>query len=256
MAITYRFAESTTDLAAVGKLETEIWGLSDLDIVPVSVLRTILFSGGCVILAEYDGDLVGFCVGLPARLPEGLGIWSYIAGVRQDLQGNAIGKTLKFMQRDWAAKHGFIGLAWTFDPLQVRNANFNLNHLGAVARRYHKNVYGEMQDAINRGLPSDRLEVWWDLSKSPAITASVHPPHPNSIHLIEQQNERPLLIELRDDCNSALIPIPNMAIREQPALAKQWQAAICEQCIQAFSRGYVADAVVKVNTQAFYQLTR
>jgi predicted GNAT superfamily acetyltransferase len=36
-----------------------------------------------------------------------------------------------------------------------------------VADRFHRNFYGEMDDDINRGERSDRLEVRWDLGAAP-----------------------------------------------------------------------------------------
>ena len=33
-------------------------------------------------------------------------------------------------------------MEWTFDPLEIKNAYFNLERLGAIARRYNVNQYG------------------------------------------------------------------------------------------------------------------
>jgi predicted GNAT superfamily acetyltransferase len=39
----------------------------------------------------------------------------------------------------------------------------NIGRLGAICRAYLRNVYGEMSDELNRGLPTDRFEVeWWN----------------------------------------------------------------------------------------------
>ena len=61
-------------------------------------------------------------------------------------------------------------MAWTFDPLQAGNANFNFNRLGTTARIYSVNHYGDMQDGINAGMASDRLEAQWQLD-SPHVIA-------------------------------------------------------------------------------------
>ena len=63
----------------------------------------------------------------------------------------------------WALAHDYRVMAWTFDPLQAGNANFNFNRLGVTARYYAVNHYGEMQDGLNAGLASDRLEAHWQL---------------------------------------------------------------------------------------------
>ena len=55
---------------------------------------------------------------------------------------------------------------WTLDPLQARNAFFNIVKLGAVCRAYVRNLYGSLDDSLNRGRMTDRFEVeWWVRSK-------------------------------------------------------------------------------------------
>jgi predicted GNAT superfamily acetyltransferase len=61
-------------------------------------------------------------------------------------------------------------VSWTFDPLEARNAYINLQRLGCIARLYHRNHYGDMEDELNRGLPSDRFEAeWWLGTRKPAV---------------------------------------------------------------------------------------
>src|SRR3972149_1736669 len=51
---------------------------------------------------------------------------------------------------------------WTFDPLEIKNAHFNLVRLGAIARRYIPNCYGITSSPLHAGLPTDRVMVgWW-----------------------------------------------------------------------------------------------
>jgi predicted GNAT superfamily acetyltransferase len=46
--------------------------------------------------------------------------------------------------------------------LESRNAYLNIAKLGGMARMYLENVYGNMEDELNFGIPSDRFEVeWW-----------------------------------------------------------------------------------------------
>ena len=56
-------------------------------------------------------------------------------------------------------------IAWAFDPLQAGNAHFNLARLGATAGRYIDNMYGERTDALNAGVPTDRLIAEWDVDR-------------------------------------------------------------------------------------------
>ena len=71
-------------------------------------------------------------------------------------------------------------ITWTFDPLEARNAWLNFGKLGAVCNTYLRNVYGNLQDGLNAGLPSDRLQVdWWigsEWVESGCAVARIHPP--------------------------------------------------------------------------------
>src|SRR2546428_11867825 len=103
-----------------------------------------------------------------------------MAGVRPGLQDRGIGFLLKRAQRQEALERGLDRMVWTYDPLQSLNASFNLRKLGVTASRYYVDYYGEMPDAINRGLPSDRLVVDWRL-REPAFATRLTgdaPPRP------------------------------------------------------------------------------
>ncbi len=53
-------------------------------------------------------------------------------------------------------------MEWTFDPLEIKNAYFNIERLGAVIRRYVFNQYGKTTSALHTGLPTDRcIAEWW-----------------------------------------------------------------------------------------------
>jgi len=52
-------------------------------------------------------------------------------------------------------------ITWTFDPLESRNARLNIHKLGATCQTYLQDLYGNLGDALNAGLPSDRFRVDW-----------------------------------------------------------------------------------------------
>jgi predicted GNAT superfamily acetyltransferase len=82
--------------------------------------------------------------------------------VVQGKRDMGIGFGLKRAQWQWVRQQGLERITWTFDPLQSRNAYLNIARLGAVASTYLPEYYGDMTDAINAGLPSDRFRVdWW-----------------------------------------------------------------------------------------------
>lgn len=171
MSITYRVAHEVEEVKQVIALEMQVWGLHERDAFPIHMLRLAPLHGGAIIVAEQDGQIIGLSIGYPARRGDEVVLWSYITGVHPSAQGNNIGYELKQTQRRWARENGYRALCWTFDPLQPKNANFNLNHLGAVAYQYHPNLYGAMDDAINKlDLPSDRLEVRWNTTDTSTET--------------------------------------------------------------------------------------
>ncbi len=166
-AIVVRRARTLTDLAAVSRLQAQIWQAPDMA-APASLLRAIADSGGIVLLASRGPDPVGFCFGFTGRTAGGLAYHrSHAAGVVPSVRGAGVGRRLKLAQRRAALAQGLSRMVWTFDPVQAGNAHFNLHRLGAIARGYHRDYYGPRVDAFNGGLPSDRLVVEWFLAGPP-----------------------------------------------------------------------------------------
>jgi len=89
-----------------------------------------------------------------------------MTAVLPEYQGQGIGKKLKLAQREDALERGFDLVEWTFDPLQLGNANFNITHLGAIVREYLPNIYGNTTSQLDAGLPTDRLVAEWWIRKS------------------------------------------------------------------------------------------
>jgi len=88
--------------------------------------------------------------------------YSHITGVQKDYQNRGVGYALKLGQREYVLRRGLSLVKWTFDPLQARNAFFNIAKLGGVCRTYIRNMYGRLGDALNRGRLTDRFEIeWW-----------------------------------------------------------------------------------------------
>jgi predicted GNAT superfamily acetyltransferase len=82
--------------------------------------------------------------------------------VKESHRNSGVGRELKLFQRELALSDGYDLIEWTFDPLEIKNAFFNLEKLGAVVRRYVVNQYGITSSPLQGGLPSDRLVAeWW-----------------------------------------------------------------------------------------------
>ncbi len=139
-----------------------------------------------------------------------------------------VGRRLKFFQRQDALKRGIGLVEWTFDPLELKNAHFNLVRLGAVARVLIPNCYGITGSALHAGLPTDRLvaEWWLDSDRVKSILADIALP---------SRNPR------------ARISLPSNIRRNQVYGSGRWRARIQtnarEQFQKWFASGYVATAV-------------
>ncbi len=136
--------------------------------IPNNVSIAMQRHGGLTIGAFLDsGDLIGYVFGWlsPSSAPgasNGLMHYSHLAAVRSELQGYGIGEALKRAQAVSARALGLNLMAWTYDPLEARNAHLNIHKLGCIVRTYIPNAYGDMRDSLNAGLPSDRFETeWW-----------------------------------------------------------------------------------------------
>ena len=168
--LTFRDLRAPEEMAEVVALQLETWG--PVDATPANQLVISVKTGGHV-LGAYDGDrLVSFAYAFPALVP-GKEPWlaSHMLATRPEYNSRGIGRTLKWLQRDWCLERGFRRITWTFDPLEARNCHLNLNVLGATAPEYHVNCYGVMEDKLNHGLPSDRFMAHWDL-ESPRVRAA------------------------------------------------------------------------------------
>jgi predicted GNAT superfamily acetyltransferase len=153
-------------------LQRKIWAETDLEIEPATMFVVAAHTGGQV-LGAFDGDkLVAYTlavVGLHHATPY---LHSHHTGVHPDYRDRGIGRMLKLFQRDEALSREIRLIQWTFDPLELRNAHFNFNRLGAIARTYHPDLYGVTTSPLHRGLATDRLVAEWHLD-SPRVIAAI-----------------------------------------------------------------------------------
>ena len=96
---------------------------------------------------------------------------SHHTGVHHDYRDRGVGRKLKLFQRDEALSRDIRFVQWTFDPLELRNAHFNLNRLGAISRQYKPNLYGITSSPLHRGLATDRLLAEWHLDSKRVVAA-------------------------------------------------------------------------------------
>ncbi len=161
-----RLLQTADEMAPVEALQRVIWPGDDLEVVPGHVLLTAAHNGGLVAGAFAGAAPAGFVWGFLGRDetddPSRLKHCSHQLGVHPDYRNTGLGFALKCFQRAHVLGQGLDRITWTYDPLLARNARLNIAKLGAVCRTYLRDLYGEMRDALNAGLPSDRFQVdWW-----------------------------------------------------------------------------------------------
>jgi len=180
--VTIRECTTVEEFDACVRLQREAFGLPDMELSPRRHLIVARSAGGWTLGAFESGRMVGFVLNQVAvrRAPDAnaeevIG-YSHMMAVAKEFQNRGVGARLKWAQRARALEEGRRFIHWTWDPVQARNAHFNLNRLGVVVRRYAANYYGTDYSTVTGkfgeplGLDSDRLVAEWTLD-SPRVEA-------------------------------------------------------------------------------------
>src|SRR5580693_6890972 len=174
------------------KLQKAIWGFDEIDLLPVRLFVTASKIGGHS-FGAYDGDrMVGFCVAIPGIKPGAKSyLHSHMLGVNKEYRDAGLGRQLKLAQRDDAIRQGIDLIEWTFDPLEIKNAFFNIERLGAIVRRFVLNQYGITSSPLNAGLPTDRCyaEWWLQSDRVKALLEGREMPRPEVVGRISITND-------------------------------------------------------------------
>jgi len=203
-------------------LQKIIWGFAENELLPVRLFVVATKVGGQV-FGAFDRDrMIGFCIATPGIKPGGKPyLHSHMLGVLAEYHNAGVGRMLKLRQRAEALERSIDLIEWTFDPLEIKNAYFNLERLGAIVRRYVENQYGTTSSHLHGSLPTDRcVAEWWIASERVEQTLSgSHPPRPP----VEARIEIPVAIAAWR--------------REDPKRARELQKSVTEQFLQHFRRG-------------------
>ena len=251
-AIDYRIIDSIEDMLHVEQLQQIIWGMSPAETIGAATLRWIVHIGG-LLLSAWDGDTcVGFNIGAPGKREGNWIFWSDMTGIHPSYQGQGIGYQLKLKQRAWAREQGYEQIRWTFDPMQRGNASFNFKKLGVISYLYHPAFYGHMQDELNIGLPSDRLEAVWSTSESafPKIEKGLDAPYAVQRYGAEIRNSQTDSPYLRIEIPHSLSDLK----KENLQLAIIWQQAVRLGFTRYFDQGYQAIDFTVCNEGCWYIL--
>lgn len=244
-----------TDIAACAAtipIQQETWS-GDLA-VPANMLLAAAHNGGFVALgyAEGESEPAGFVFGFLGIRDYHFRHHSHMLAVRERYRGTSLARELKEAQRDHCLDQGIEIIAWTMDPLEARNAAFNLAKLGAYTREYHRDFYGAMPDKLNAGLPSDRIYVEWPIGHDRTYKRLRGEDRPPTLEEAEGEGIRYVLRADRDGPGAVagpageshlLLEIPSqiqdMKRRDQ-TLALRWRLAAREAFESAMEQGYAA----------------
>ncbi len=274
MSVVIRPVTTQEEYHALLELEQRVW--SGVPPMREDILLVVHRNGGLVLGAFDVSDagaerMVGLLFGYVGRTPAGkFRHWSHLVGVDAAYRDQHIGYRLKLAQREHVLAQGLDLVAWSYDPLLSRNAHLNVHRLGAVCHTYWRNFYGEMDDALNAGIASDRFEVEWhvssahvdrrlarcaeDTSVSDLVAAGVGIVNPLPA---DNQAELPGTARALPG-ERVLVRIPgdfHALKRRDLALARAWRERTAEIFEAFFARSYVVTDFLH-DAQAGYYLLR
>ncbi len=243
---------SIEEMHAVQAVERQVW---NTDVTPIHQTLSAAKNGGLVVGAYYNGELVGYQYSFSGYKDGHTYLCSHMLGILPLYQGSGVGKLLKDYQRQLALEMGYSLIVWTYDPLESINAYLNLHKLRAITDTYLENHYGEMNDAINKGLPTDRFQVeWW--IRSDHVTMDLQDDDTNSeafsvFDTSLDSDQFPIITathELQVDHAYVLVPIPDHFQRMKrlsPKLAMEWRLTSRQYFQELCQKGYAAIDVIR-----------
>lgn len=236
---------SVPDLDSCLQLQRDVFGFPELEVSPRRHLVVSREAGGWTLGAFAGKTMVGFVhhmVGVRGR--EVIG-YSHMMAVSQAAQNQGVGARLKWAQRERALAEGVKFIRWTWDPMQARNAHFNLNRLGVEVSAYADNFYGTNYsvagnyDGADRGLDSDRLIAYWHLDSDRVQT--IADGKPSAPETIERE------IAIPADWSGL--------VKADVAKARAEQLRVRAEFQNAFTEGLICTGFTRDDGQPRYLLT-
>jgi len=256
---------------AAEDIQRAVWNFPEREVIPLNELVVAQRIGGHVLGAFDRGRLVAFCFGIPGFAAGKVYHYSRMTGVIPPYQNSGLGYRLKLAQRRFVLAQGLDLVRWTFDPLQSRNARFNIEKLGCVIDEYLVNVYGQSGSRFNQGLETDRfVPRWWIRSKRVADRLEGRS---KSVPIEEGFAEFPAVIETTFQGNTArpgrvrAVPRGARASVEIPSdidamkrrdlgLAQGWRRATRAAFRALFRRGFAVTGFTTGGGRSLYLLER
>jgi predicted GNAT superfamily acetyltransferase len=249
-AISIRDIDSVAELRVVEELQREVWGIPDIEVVPLSQLVAAKASGG-VLVGAFDGeDLVGFAYGFVGYERGTVVHHSHMLAVKPAYRAHDLGFRLKAAQRERVMQQGIEVMTWTFDPLQSLNAHFNIAKLGVISDKYLIDFYGDEAASFLHRNGTDRLWVSWLLTSTRVVDRLAKAPSTterSSLQvLVKSEGGHPQLNAFDDassnDRLSIEIPADINAIEKNDAgLAAEWRSSTRQAFTTAINSGFIVE---------------
>jgi len=236
--IEIRHCASVPEYEECVRIEHATWG--EEIAVPSAIFVVAHHTGGQAIGAFDQGKMIGFTLAIAGARGGKPFLHSHMTAVLEEYRDRGVGRRLKLFQRQDALRRGIDLIEWTFDPLEFRNAHFNLVRLGAVARRFIPNCYGVTASPLHAGMPTDRLVAEWWISSERV----------KSILADDLTASKESITRISLPANT-----DEMRASDREA-ALRVQAEAREQFTKAFAEGYVATAVESRDAALDYVLER
>ena len=238
--VRFRLLRTLADLMHAERLQEEVFGVSERDLIPANELIVVPETGGAVIAAFLGEDpdrAVGILLGWGGFVGRPRVVSDFLA-ILPEARSLGLATELKRLQAAIALSRGFEEIVWTVDPLRAANGRLNFGKLGATAHRYEINRYGAtFATTLYGGLPTDRLHITWDI-RSPRVISRL---------LGQQETQQPASIPdpapftpgMSED--TALVTIPadiDALLAARPDQALAWRLRMRESLCQAFAAGF------------------
>lgn len=259
------------DYRACADLQEETWGKGFSERVAPAILKVAQILGGVAAGAfEPDGRLVAFVFGMTGPRNGPVVHWSDMLAVRPEIRDRGLGTRLKAYQRAQLLERDVRIMHWTFDPLRSLNAYLNFRKLGIVVREHVRDMYGQTDSPLHRGIGTDRFVALWDMESDRvrdrlARTTTVPQSELERVDAVrvlgpaEHDGREPGIPDTSVDADALLVAIPADigALMDTSAdLALAWREATRSAFVRYIGNGWEVREVLRRDETSDYLLAK
>jgi predicted GNAT superfamily acetyltransferase len=237
------------------EIQKTVWGFNEGGVIPSNELITIQRNGGVVLGAFEKDKMIGFCFGIVGYNNKKVYHCSRMLAVLPGYQDKGIGFALKLAQRRFVLRQGLELIRWTFDPLQSKNAYFNIRKLGVIIREYAVNLYGKSTSRFDKGIPTDRFVPEWWIKSDRVRKRIIGEEYVNrkdfyTANITEIRNGLPIPKKVVLEANEPLVAIEipenfDMLKNRNIALALKWRNVSRKLFTSYLGKGYTVSDFIR-----------